>query len=480
MNPDKYFYDCPIMIEQFHVLSPRGDCIITRDFRKDCQPGTAEQFFRKVKAWNGGAPPVISLNGMHYIAINKCDIHFVFTTRKSVAAAWAVDLLNKLVKSFRDFCGVLSEESLRRNFILIYELIDEVIDSGYPQTTASEHLKLSIHSDAAEVTHPSHSNLADAIWMIPQLRAVSSPSPTIPSSANQRPIGMVSSSSGGAIAGLTVGGLSLPSSIKIPGLTPDSSLLMKNEIFVDIMERLSVVVNGSAGGEVVKASIDGAIQMKSYLSGSPELRISLNEDLVIASEEAHVLVPSSSSVLDDVIFHECADLSEFASTRILSLVPPDGEFVLMNYRVANFDRLPVRVNPSIDLISSERLEVQLSVRADIPDQNYCSNMIVTLRVPSNEIRSVSADGGDFIPSENCIQWIIKKLQGGQEYVCRARINTLSQLSKTSVGPISLNFEIPMFSVSNMQVRYLRINQAGPAPHRWVRYVTQSLSYVIRF
>merc|ERR1740130_1124877 len=53
----------------------------------------------------------------------------------------------------------------------------------------------------------------------------------------------------------------------------------KNEIFVDILERLTVLM--SANGAVTSQSLDGSIQMKSYLAGNPELRLALNEDLVI-------------------------------------------------------------------------------------------------------------------------------------------------------------------------------------------------------
>ena len=53
----------------------------------------------------------------------------------------------------------------------------------------------------------------------------------------------------------------------------------KNEISVDILERLNVLFSNS--GYVINSSIDGCIQMKSYLEGSPELRLALNEDLVI-------------------------------------------------------------------------------------------------------------------------------------------------------------------------------------------------------
>lgn len=41
----------------------------------------------------------------------------------------------------------------------------------------------------------------------------------------------------------------------------------KNEIFVDIVERLTVLFSGQ--GHVLNSTIDGCIQMKSYLAGNP-------------------------------------------------------------------------------------------------------------------------------------------------------------------------------------------------------------------
>lgn len=41
----------------------------------------------------------------------------------------------------QDVCGLLSEEAVRKNFVLLYELLDEVIDYGYPQNSSSEVLK---------------------------------------------------------------------------------------------------------------------------------------------------------------------------------------------------------------------------------------------------------------------------------------------------------------------------------------------------
>jgi AP-4 complex subunit mu-1 len=38
----------------------------------------------------------------------------------------------RMMKVFRDYCGVLNEESIRKNFVLIYEIIDEMCDYGHP------------------------------------------------------------------------------------------------------------------------------------------------------------------------------------------------------------------------------------------------------------------------------------------------------------------------------------------------------------
>ena len=46
------------------------------------------------------------------------------------------------LKMITDFLGGLDEELLRTNFVLVYELIDEMVDFGIVQTTNPEALKL--------------------------------------------------------------------------------------------------------------------------------------------------------------------------------------------------------------------------------------------------------------------------------------------------------------------------------------------------
>lgn len=147
-----------------------------------------------------------------------------------------------MAKVFKDYCGVLTEESIRKNFILIYELLDEMVDFGYPQITSTEMLKSCIHNEPVVVT---------ATGTQPMSMLMSMNSRSKSSTAANVPVSVGNSRSG----------------------------KQKNEIYVDVIERLTVLFNAS--GYVVNSSIDGSIQMKSFLSGNPELRLALNEDLVI-------------------------------------------------------------------------------------------------------------------------------------------------------------------------------------------------------
>lgn len=54
---------------------------------------------------------------------------FVATTRINLSPSLALELLQRIARVIKDYLGVLSEESLRKNFVLVYELLDEVIVS---------------------------------------------------------------------------------------------------------------------------------------------------------------------------------------------------------------------------------------------------------------------------------------------------------------------------------------------------------------
>jgi len=328
-----------------------------------------------------------------------------------------------------------------------------MVDFGHPQTTNTEHLKSCIHNEAVVIETPKTG------LNLPQWNPR-----TVPSNAVHRPVGP----------------------------TQNDSRNKKNEIFVDILERITVLM--SANGFVVNSAIDGSIQMKSYLVGNPELKLALNEDIQIKNQNLGGMHGSYGAVvLDDCNFHECVDLQDFSELRTLSFYPPDGEFAVMNYRITGDFRVPFRINPFVEQQTPHKIEITIKVRADIPEQNYGGNVQISCMLPkgtatvSNELGAATGQSAEYLASEHRLVWNIKKFQGGTESVLKCRVTLSSPVANSSnirkeVGPVSLTFEIPMYNVSNLQVRYLRISERHKSynPCRWVRYVTQSSSYVCRF
>jgi AP-4 complex subunit mu-1 len=100
-------------------------------------------------------------------------------------------------------------------------------------------------------------------------------------------------------------------------------------VFIDLLERMTVLIG--ANGSVLRQEIDGAIQMKSFLQGTPEIFIGLNENMSIGKSAAGV---DYGVTLDDCNFHDCAQLDHFEQDRTVTLRPPDGEFTLMKYVVS--------------------------------------------------------------------------------------------------------------------------------------------------
>ena len=62
-------------------------------------------------------------------------------SKKNSNAATILLFLHKLCDVFTEYFKELEEESIRDNFVIIYELLDEMMDFGYPQTTESKILQ---------------------------------------------------------------------------------------------------------------------------------------------------------------------------------------------------------------------------------------------------------------------------------------------------------------------------------------------------
>ncbi len=57
----------------------------------------------------------------------------------------------------------------------------------------------------------------------------------------------------------------------------------------------------------------------------------MNEDLVIGKYNNNI--SKSAVILDDCNFHESVNTNEFDLNKTMRILPPDGEFTVLNYRI---------------------------------------------------------------------------------------------------------------------------------------------------
>jgi hypothetical protein len=78
---------------------------------------------------------------LQYLYIRHNNLYLLALTKRNTNAAEILLFLHKIVEVFTEYFKELEEESIRDNFVVIYELLDEMMDFGYPQTTETKILQ---------------------------------------------------------------------------------------------------------------------------------------------------------------------------------------------------------------------------------------------------------------------------------------------------------------------------------------------------
>ncbi|XP_020027217.1 AP-4 complex subunit mu-1 isoform X3 [Castor canadensis] len=451
------------MISQFFILSSKGDPLIYKDFRGDSGGrDVAELFYRKLTGLPGDESPVVMYHGdRHFIHIRHSGLYLVATTSENVSPFSLLELLTRLATLLGDYCGSLSEGTISRNVALVYELLDEVLDYGYIQTTSMEMLRNFIQTEAV-VSKPF--SLFD-LSSVGLFGAETQQSKVAPSSAASRPV------------------------------LSSRSESQKNEVFLDVVERLSVLI--ASNGSQLKVDVQGEIRLKSFLPGGSEMRIGLTEEFCVGKSEFRGYGPGIR--VDEVSFHSSVNLDEFESHRILRLQPPQGELIVMRYQLSDdlSSPLPFRLFPSVQWNrGSGRLQVYLKLRCDLPPKSQALNVRLHLPLPRGVVslsQELSSPEQKAELREGALHWDLPRVQGGSQLSGLFQMDIPSLPGPPShgpsttapplgLGPASLSFELPRHTCSGLQVRFLRLSFkpcGNINPHKWVRHLSHSNAYVIR-
>lgn len=92
------------------------------------------------------SPPVRLLDSSTFVFTRHLNIYFVAVTRSNVNPSLVLEYLYQKVRVLQAYLGdSFTEDKVRNNFTLLYELFDETVDFGYPQNTSVDVLKMYIN-----------------------------------------------------------------------------------------------------------------------------------------------------------------------------------------------------------------------------------------------------------------------------------------------------------------------------------------------
>ncbi|MGH0170800.1 UNVERIFIED_CONTAM: hypothetical protein FKN15_071795 [Acipenser sinensis] len=128
--------------------------LICRNYRGDVDMSEIEHFMPILmdKEEEGTLSPILAHGGVRFMWIKHNNLYLVATSKKNACVSLVFSFLYKIVtvsfitihyfsQVFSEYFKELEEESIRDNFVIVYELMDELMDFGYPQTTDSKILQ---------------------------------------------------------------------------------------------------------------------------------------------------------------------------------------------------------------------------------------------------------------------------------------------------------------------------------------------------
>lgn len=333
--------------------------------------------------------PIFSIEDTHYCWVRHSNLYsknFLFLViavgRRNLNITTVFSYLNKLVSILIGYFKILDEESVKDNFVLIYEIMDETLDYGYPQITETNILKEYIKTESNK-------------------KKVNSLN-TIDSKADNQ------------ISSITT------------SLVPwrkEGIFHQKNEIYMDVVERVNCLI--SVDCHTIRSEVRGVVKVKCNLSGMPSCILGLNDKAYLELQGKYDETMKNKTIeMDDLKFHPCVDMNKFETDREIEFIPADGEFDLMNYRL-DIDLKPlIFVDITIDVRSETRVDYNIKARTNFKPRSIASNCDIHVPLPSDVYKAdFKCTMGTAIwdYGKERISWNIKHFQGQMEIFCKASL-----------------------------------------------------------
>ena len=476
------------MIQSLFILSPTGEVLIERHFRGVTSRSVCDYFWDRASVsvnHHGGLSTTTSLmtseeqelllplhdsvlpvmevpesqhGTVYLVSILRDGLSYLAVLLAEVSPLMILEFLHRIADMFVDYFGSPADESaIKDNFSTVYQLLEEMVDNGWPLTTEPNALM-------AMIRPPS---------VMAKLQSV------------------FSSSGGTNVSDALPSGTISNMPWRAAGVS-----YTQNEIYMDIVEEVHAIVD-AVTGHLISTDVSGSIQCQSHLSGIPDLLLTFTDP----------------SLIDDCSFHPCVRYQRYERDQVVSFVPPDGNFELMKYSI-DTHRILSNFSPPLECHSqwscnieqgSARLVVQLrakSLSSLIHSQSRKDMKTVmedvACTIPFSrqvKIATFEATVGSvaFDEAGKIAKWTLGKLTDDAasmatraQLTCNLKLhNTPSSESsskdETITSPnLSLHWKIPLTSVSGLTVSGLSLSGESYRPYKGVRNITKSGLYQVRY
>lgn len=416
------------MIHSLFVINRSGDVFMEKHWKSVISRSVCDYFFdaQNKSSSPDDIPPVISTPHHYLISIYRCNIFFVAVCMSEVPPLFVVEFLHRVVDILEDYFNDCSEAIIKDNYVLVYELLDEMLDNGFPLATESNILK--------ELIKPP--NILRTV--VNTVTGKSNMSETLPT-------GQLSN---------------VPwrrSGVKYTN----------NEAYFDVIEEVDAIIDKS--GTTVSAEIHGYIDCVVKLSGMPDLTMSF----------------MNPRMFDDTSFHPCVRFKRWDAEKILSFIPPDGNFRLMSYLIGSQSivAIPVYVRHQLNFSPNGNGKLDISVGPRQTMGRNVENVKLEIPMPKTVLNcTLTASQGKyaFDPVSHILSWDIGKIDSQKLPNIKGSISLQNGAPIPDSNPtMKVSFNINQMAVSGLKVSRLDLYGEKYKPFKGVKYITKAGRFQVR-
>uniref|UniRef100_A0A674AQW2 Adaptor related protein complex 3 subunit mu 2 n=1 Tax=Salmo trutta TaxID=8032 RepID=A0A674AQW2_SALTR len=131
------------MIHSLFLVNSSGDIFLEKHWKSVVSRSVCDYFFEAQERASEpeNVPPVIPTPHHYLISVLRHRIYFVAVIQSEVPPLFVIEFLHRVVDTFQDYFGVCTEAAIKDNVVVVYELLEEMLDNGFPLATESNILK---------------------------------------------------------------------------------------------------------------------------------------------------------------------------------------------------------------------------------------------------------------------------------------------------------------------------------------------------